>query len=79
MCFFSSFNSDAGSALHETKNNSQNHHIAALSLCMLILSDDVPIIIESDSWLTCINGLCLVTINIEYLTVTFTVTLMTVK
>ncbi len=30
--------------------------------CMLILSDNVAIINESDSWLTCINGLCLVTI-----------------
>ncbi len=43
----------------------QNHHTAALLCnvrCMLILSDDVTIKNESDSWLTCINGSCLVTI-----------------
>ncbi len=43
----------------------QNQHIAALQCdvrCMFILSDDVAIINESDSWLTCINGSCVVTI-----------------
>ncbi len=43
----------------------QKHCIAALQCnvrCMFILSDDVAIINESDSWLTCINGSCLVTI-----------------
>ncbi len=54
----------------------QNHHIAALKCrCMLILTDDVAIINDSDSWLThlvnswLINGSCLVTINVDFSTI----------
>ncbi len=54
----------------------QNHRIAALKCrCMLILTDDVAIINDSDSWLThlvnswLINGSCLVTINVDFSTI----------